>query len=49
MAQNIENKKTTLSDDASIYQKKEERDSSESVKNNWSNLKGKEKLKYFKD
>ena len=49
MAQNIDNKKTTLSDDASIYQKKEERESSESVKNNWSNLHGKEKAKYFKD
>ena len=49
MAQNIENKKTTLSDDASIYRKKEDRESSETMKNNWSNLHGKDKRKYFKD
>lgn len=49
MAQNIEHKKSTLDDDASIYQRKDEREDSKSIKEKWSSLNGKEKRQYFKD
>lgn len=49
MAQNIEFKKSTLDDDASIYQKKEERDDAKTTQEKWSSLNKTEKWKYFKD
>ncbi|MGN0164862.1 MAG: hypothetical protein ACI39R_01650 [Lachnospiraceae bacterium] len=49
MAQNIDYKKSTLDDDASIYQKKEDRDETKSAKQKWSSMNGKEKKQYFKD
>lgn len=48
MAQNIDHKKSTLDDDASIYQKKEERDDAKSVKQKWSEMTRQEKVSYFK-
>ncbi|MBQ8281236.1 MAG: hypothetical protein IJZ25_02400 [Lachnospiraceae bacterium] len=49
MAQNIEHKKSTLDDGASIYQRKDEREDSKSIKEKWASLNGKEKRQYFKD
>lgn len=49
MAQNIDFKKSTLDDDASIYQKKEERDDAKTAKQKWAALNGAEKRQYFKD
>lgn len=49
MAQNIDFKKSTLDDDASIYQKKEERDDAKTAKQKWSSLNKTEKKQYFKD
>lgn len=48
MAQNIEHKKSTLDDNASIYQKKDERNDAKSVKQKWSEMTKKEKFAYFK-
>ncbi len=47
--QDIENKKTILDDDASIYQKREERDENKSVRRKWSELDCKGKWYFFRD
>lgn len=45
----INNKKTTLDDDAAIYQKNEERDESKSTKEKWNELDFKGKCQFFVD
>lgn len=47
--QDIDQKKTVLEDDASIYQKREEREESKSVKEKWSQLDAKGKWQFFLD
>ncbi len=47
--QDIDQKKTMLEDDASIYQKREEREESKSVKEKWSQLDAKGKWHFFVD
>jgi hypothetical protein len=49
MAQDIENKKTTLDDDAAIYKHNTDRDEKNSPIRKFSELKGEEKKQYFKD
>lgn len=49
MAQDIEHKRSVLDDDASIYQKKEEREESKTVKERWATMNAAEKKQYFKD
>ncbi len=49
MIEHIDEKKTTLEDDASIYQKREDREESKSVKEKWSQLDRKGKWQFFVD
>lgn len=47
--QDVDNKKTILGDDASIYQKKEDREESKSARETWRELDFKGKVRFFCD